>query len=45
MYGLRDAPLIWQGVVKEMLEARGFKALLTAQCVYVHPVTGVVVVA
>ena len=45
MYGLRDAPLIWQKVVKEMLEKRGFVALVTSQCVYVNKSTGVIVVA
>ena len=45
MYGLRDAPLIWQKVVREMLEKRGFEALVSAQCVYVNKRTGVIVVA
>ena len=34
MYGLRDAPLIWQKVVKQMLEEKGFKALVGTKCVY-----------
>ena len=38
MYGLRDAPQIWQQVVQDMLKARGFRPLLGAQCVYIHPV-------
>ena len=37
MYGLRDAPQIWQKVVKNMLKVRGYKALLGTQCTYVHP--------
>ena len=45
MYGLRDAPLIWQKVVREMLKKRGFTALSTAQCVYVNKETGVIIVA
>ena len=45
MYGLRDAPLIWQKLVRKMLGSRGFKPLVTAQCVYVNPVTGVLIVA
>ena len=28
MYGLRDAPLIWQKVVKKMLTQRGFTSLV-----------------
>ena len=45
MYGLRDAPLIWQGVVKDMLTARGFSKLVGTQCTFVHPTTGVLIVA
>ena len=45
MYGLRDAPQIWQKVVRDMLEQRGYKALLGTQCTYVHKVTGVTIVA
>ena len=33
MYGLRDAPLIWQKVVKVMLMKRGFIPLIGTQCV------------
>ena len=45
MYGLRDAPQIWQGVVRSMLESRGFKPLIGTQCMYVHPQSGIVIVA
>ena len=45
MYGLRDAPQIWQKVVKSMLKSRGYKALLGTQCTYVHPSLGVTIVA
>ena len=45
MYGLRDAPQIWQGVVRSMLESRGFKPLIGTQCMYVHPRTGLAIVA
>ena len=45
MYGLRDAPLIWQKVVRKMLGELGFVALKTAQCVYANPISGVVIVA
>ena len=45
MYGLRDAPQIWQKVVRDMLVKRGYKALLGTQCTYVHPGTKVVIVA
>ena len=45
MYGLRDAPQIWQKVVKKMLIDRGFKALLGTQCTYVHPEYRVIIVA
>ena len=45
MYGLRDAPQIWQGVVRSMLESRGFKPLIGTQCMYVRPQSGIVIVA
>ena len=45
MYGLRDAPHIWQEVVRKMLEYRGFKPLVGTQCMYVQPKTGMVIVA
>ena len=37
MYGLRDERLIWQRVVRQMLERRGFWALVVTQPVYVNP--------
>ena len=45
MYGLRDAPQIWQEVVREMLRLRGFVALVGTQCTYVHPQSGMTIVA
>ena len=45
MYGLRDAPLIWQKLVQNMLVQRGFEVLASAQCVYINRETGVIVVA
>ena len=45
MYGLRDAPLIWQQVVREMLEARGFVQLIGTQCTYAHLASGMLIVA
>ena len=45
MYGLRDAPLIWQKVVRQMLFKRGFKHLIGTQCMYTNPVTGITLVA
>ena len=45
MHGLRDAPQIWQSVVVAMLVARGLKPLVGTQCVYVHPVLGMLIVA
>ena len=45
MYGLRDAPLIWQRVVRKMLKKRGFRPLVTAQSMYYNPSTGVTILA
>ena len=45
MYGLRDAPQIWQKVVRSMLEARGFTALVGTQCTYVNKELNILVVA
>ena len=45
MHGLRDAPLIWQGVVRDMLEARGFSRLVATPCTFVHRTSGVLIVA
>ena len=45
MYGLRDAPQIWQAVVKNMLEERGFKHLVGTQCTYVCAKSGMLIVA
>lgn len=45
MYVLRDALLIWQRVVKEMHQKRGFTSLVTTQCMYVNRLNGVITVA
>ena len=45
MYGLRDAPQIWRAVVRAMLIEREFVPLVGTQCVYVHPATGMLIVA
>jgi hypothetical protein len=45
MYGLRDAPQIWQSVVRDMLECRGFVSLVGVQCCYANPTSGVLIVA
>ena len=45
MYGLRDAPQIWQRVVHEMLTTRGFISLSTTQCVYVNLKSDITIVA
>ena len=45
MYGLRDAPQIWQRVVRGMLVDMGYKPLLGTQCMYVHPELNIVIVA
>ena len=45
MYGLRDAPLIWQQVVRGMLDTLGFTQLTGAQCTYANLSTGMLVVA
>ena len=45
MYGLRDAPLIWQKVVRALLEKRGYDALLGTQCCYIHRGKNILVLA
>lgn len=45
MYGLRDAPQIWQEVVRRMLQERNFKPLQGTQCMYVNPQSGMMIVA
>ena len=45
MYGLRDAPQIWQGEVKRTMEELGFHAIVSTPCVYINRVTGVRAVA
>ena len=45
MYGLREAPAIWQRVVQELMADLGFVACATVPCVYFHPEKEVVAVA
>ena len=45
IYGLRDAPQIWQSVVKSMLGIRGFTQLVGTQCTYVNKANGMLIVA
>ena len=41
MYGLRDAPQVWQEEVRRLLGELGFVESVTAPCVYYNRVTGV----
>ena len=41
MYGLRDAPQVWQQEVRRILGGMGFKESITSPCVYSHPETQV----
>ena len=41
MYGLRDAPQVWQEEVRRLLGELGFVESVTAPCVYYNSVTGV----
>ena len=45
MYGLREAPAIWQDVVQNRMEQLGFVACVIMPCVYFHPGRDVLVVA
>ena len=45
MYGLHEAPLIWQRVVRNTMRKLGIRALTTAQCVSYHLARRVTVVA
>ena len=45
MYGLREAPAIWQDVVRDLMCGLGYVPCPTMPCVYRHPVSDVVVVA
>ena len=45
MYGLREAPAIWQKVVRQLMGELGFKACVTIPCMYYHPARDLVVVA
>ena len=44
MYGLRDAPQVWQGEVKRTMEELGFRAAASTPCVYYKQEGGVRVV-
>ena len=45
MYGLRDAPLIWQQVARVMLKKRGYRPLVTAQSMYYNASSGITILA
>ena len=45
MYGTRDAPALWQRLVRRVMGDLGFRASRTAACVYVHPTRHLRVVA
>ena len=45
MYGTRDAPAVWQRLVRKVMLQLGFHASRTAACVYVHRTRGLQVVA
>ena len=45
MYGLREAPAIWQKVVRQLMGELSFRACVTVLCVYYHPDRDLVVVA
>ena len=45
MYGTRDAPAVWQRLVKKVMTDLGFVASRTSACVYVHRARGLRVVA
>ena len=45
MYGLREAPMLWQKVVRRLMGELGFKACTTIPCMYYHPGRDLVVVA
>ena len=44
MYGLRDAPQVWQQEVRRILKGMGFIESVTSPCVYVNPQTSVRIV-
>ena len=41
MYGLRDAPQVWQQEVRRILSGMGFYESKTSPCVYFNPLTEV----
>ena len=45
MYGLREAPAIWQRVVRQLMQELGFEACVTVPCLYYHPERDLLVVA
>ena len=45
MYGLREAPAIWQSVVQALMKDLGFRSCTTVPCVYHHSERDLLVVA
>ena len=45
MYGTRDAPAVWQRLVRRVMLELGFEASRTSACVYAHRTRGLRVVA
>ena len=45
MYGTRDAPAVWQRLVKKVSTELGFSASRISACVYVHRARGLRIVA
>ena len=45
MYGLREAPAIWQRVVQQLMKELGFRACVTVPCLYYHQERDLLVVA
>ena len=45
MYGLRDVPKIWLKVVQQVLEQRDFRLFVCTQCIFLNPVSGMLLVA
>jgi len=45
MYGLRDAPLVWQGEVRNAMIELGFQPVVSTPCLYYNSLTGVRVLA
>ena len=45
MYGLGEAPAIWQRVVQQLMKELGFRACVTVPCLYYHQERDLLVVA